>query len=341
MNLLKKAKSNKQNLISIVVTNWNGEDYLEKCIKSLVTQNYDKKEIVLVDNASIDNSVNLVMKKFPMVRIIKNKQNVGFPAGMNIGIKASKGNYILLMNNDTWIKKDFLRKLMKFYDENKYEVIAPLERRYKHEKFNKYNTTIDPLGSPAYYLPIYRKDKLFYLCGVCLFFKKKLYLETKGMDPDFFLYFEDADWFWRLSLFGKQFSYVDDIFIYHASAASAKTDEVIKLRTFKLRNRNIPQMLIKNYSAFALCFIMPLYFIQNLFEMIFFILILKPRIALTYTDGWLFNLKILKRTLKKREWIQKRRVVGDSEIVKKMYIGSGKLLHLIEFIRLGYSYGKK
>ena len=74
---------------------------------------------------------------------------------------------------------------------------------------------------------------------------------------------------------------------------------------------------------------------------IFFILILKPRIALTYTDGWLFNLKILKRTLKKREWIQKRRVVGDSEIVKKMYIGSGKLLHLIEFIRLGYSYGKK
>ena len=81
--------------VSIVVLNWNGKLYLKDCLDSLQKVIYKNLEIIVVDNASIDGSVEFIRKNFPKVKIIKNKKNYGFAKGNNIGFKASKGEYVL------------------------------------------------------------------------------------------------------------------------------------------------------------------------------------------------------------------------------------------------------
>jgi len=169
----------------------------------------------------------------------------------------------------------------------------------------------------------------FYLSGVCLFFSKKLYFKTKGMDNNFFMYFEEVDWFWRLNLLNKKFSYVKDAYIYHYGSGS--TGKGIKYLLFLWRNQNTLQMLLKNYEWFNLLWILPIYIIQNIIEIIFFLIILRPKIAFSYLEGWAFNIKNFSRTMKKRKWVQKNRLNSDWTIIKKMYFGFGKINHLINF----------
>ena len=82
---------NKDVLVSIIVVNWNGKEFIQQCLKSLVSLTYTNFEIILVDNASTDNSVEIIEKNFPNVQLIKNNDNAGFAQGNNIGIKKSKG----------------------------------------------------------------------------------------------------------------------------------------------------------------------------------------------------------------------------------------------------------
>ena len=320
----------KKEFVSAIIVNWNGKKWLKKCLDSLESQSYKKIEIVFVDNASYDGSVQFVKQKFPKIKIIESKKNLGLTKGINLGIAESKGEYLLLINNDAWVGKDFIKSLYEFYIKKDFAVIAPRERRYDKSQDFKCNTTIDISGSPAYFTPTYSSpDKTFYL-SVCFFVSKKEYLYSGGLDTDFFMYFEDVDWFWRLSLFGKKFTYIKDVFIYHAGAGS--TGSGIKYNTFLWRNQNSLQMLIKNYSLSMLLLVLPMYLLQNIFEILFFMLLLKPKIALSYIQGWVFNIRNLRRTIRKRRKIQNRRVVEDPEIIKKMYPGFGKLIFLRNYL---------
>lgn len=319
-------------LISIIIVNYNGKKWLKKLFDSLLAQTYQNFEIILVDNASIDDSISFIKNNYndTRIRIIENDKNLGFSSGNNLGINNCKGELILLLNSDTWVKDDFLNKLYNFYNENNFDVIAPYEHDYEDKKeFSKYSLTIDFFGHPVYLRGEYKKNS--YLSGVCLLFKKKLYKESLGLDNNFFMYIEEVDWFWRLNLLNKSFSYIDDLFVYHAGAGS--TGNGIKYKSFLWRNQNSLQMLLKNYKWFNLLWVLPIYFVQNIFEIIFFIIILKPRIAYSYFQGWWFNVINFSKIMKKREWVQENRLVGDYEIMEKMYIGFGKFYHLINFYK--------
>lgn len=312
--------------ISIIIVNWNGKKWLKKCLNSLKNQTYKNLEIIVVDNASYDDSISYMSKNFPKVKTIRNKKNLGFSSGNNIGIKASLGEYIILLNSDTWVENDFVEKLVKFYKANNFSVISPIETRYFTKEPVAYSATIDPTGAYVYLPPEKRTKKMFFLPGISLFFSKKVYLETKGLDSDFFMYFEDVDWFWRLILLKKTFAYAEGVNIYHLGAGG--TGYRIRYNMFLWRNKNILQMLLKNYSTPTLIIILPIYFVQNIAEIIFFFIILKPKIAFSYIEGWIFNLSHLRQIRRKRVWIQKNRAIGDFEIMKRMYFGSGKLVQL-------------
>ena len=319
----------KKNFISVIIVNWNGKKWFKDCLTSLFNQTFKEIEIVVVDNNSTDDSVEYLKKNFPKVKIIKNKKNMGLSAAFNIGVKKSIGEYILLLNNDTFFKKDFTKKLLNFYKSHNYSVVAPIEKRFNEKEEFKSNTTIDITGSPAYYLPNFsRADKYFYL-SVCFLFSREDYLKSQGLDENYFMYYEDVDWFWRLSLLGKSFTYALDIVIYHAGAGSS--GKGLKLNTFLWRNQNCLQTLIKNYSTLSLVLILPLYLIQNLIEALFFLLILKPNISVSYIRGWAFNVQNINKILRKREWVQKNRRVSDFQIFKKMYPGFGKMLLLYNY----------
>jgi len=130
----------------------------------------------------------------------------------------------------------------------------------------------------------------------------------------------------------KTFSHIPNVNVYHHGAGS--TGAGIKYLSFLWRNQNTLQILLKNYSIITLFLILPIYFIQNILESIFFLLILKPQISLSYLQGWYFNIKYLRRTLAERKWVQNNRRISDLEVMKKMYIGSAKFKHLLEFFKL-------
>jgi GT2 family glycosyltransferase len=322
---------NKKKLITVFTVNWNGKKWLEKFLKSLEAQTYNNLEILVVDNNSTDDSVSYVQKNFPQVKIVQNSTNVGLAKATNIGVENSKGHYVLFINNDTWFEPDFIQMLVDYYEKNDYFVVSAIEKRYFDNEEFICNTTIDITGSPAFYIPtLSRKDKIFYLT-VCFFCSKKDFVDTGRLDENFYMYYEDVDWFWRLTLLGKKFGYVPKCYIHHAGAGS--TGSGLKYSTFLWRNQNTLQALIKNYSLPILILSLPLYILQNIAEIIFFVVLLKPRFALTYIQGWVFIAKNLRSILKKRRNIQKSRVVSDLEILKKMYWGSGKILLLNHFYK--------
>jgi GT2 family glycosyltransferase len=316
-------------LVSIIVLNWNGKQWMDKCLTSIRQQDYQNIETIFVDNRSTDGSVEYLKLKFPWVRVIENDKNYGFAKGNNIGINAAEGELILLLNNDTWIRNDLVSNLVKEKAEKGYDVIAPLEAKYDGLDREPYATTLDILGHPVVIDKPTTEVSSFYLRGVALLFDKDLIDEVGGFDESFFMYVEECDWFWRLNLQKKHFGYSHDNFVYHAGAGS--TGKGIKEKVFLWRNENTPQMLLKNYSFVTLCWVTPLYLVQNFIEIIFFTILMKPKISLTYIRAVIQFASNFNTILARREIVQKNRTVSDSEIIKKMYRGLGKLRHLVKY----------
>lgn len=107
--------------VSIIVLNWNGEELIEGCLSSIV-ENTDSPdyEIIVVDNGSTDGSLDIIEKKFPQVRLIKNKENMGFSYGNNQAFEMSDGDYVFLLNNDSRIlEKNWLTELLKIAESDR------------------------------------------------------------------------------------------------------------------------------------------------------------------------------------------------------------------------------
>ena len=324
----------KESLISVIIVNYNGKKWLKKCFDSLYAQTYKNFEIIFVDNASLDDSVEFVKNNYKdgRIKIIKSDKNLGFAGGNNLGIGKAKGEYILLLNNDTWVENNFLNKMLNSFLNSNYDTMGPIEANYYSKYFKKYSIHLDFFGHLVYLFGENKRQENFYLSGVCLLFKKDTYLTSGGLDNDFFMYAEDCDWFWRLHLLKMKIYQNDNIFVYHAGAGG--TGSGIKYLSFLWRNQNTLKMLLKNYSWYNLLWVLPIYFVQNIFEIIFFLLIFKPKIAYSYIQGWWFNVVNFRKIMQKRKWVQENRLVSDYEIMKKMYIGFGKINHLINFYKM-------
>ena len=320
-----------EKLVSIIIVNWNGKKWIKKCFDSMLLQTYSNFEIIFVDNSSVDDSIEFVKNNYKdkRIKVIKSDKNLGFAGGNNLGIKNSRGELILLLNSDTWIENDFLEKIVSFYKINNFDIIGPVEADYYTKKYYIYTTYLDPFGHFVYMRDGVGGSSSFFLSGACLFFAKNFYYQTRGLDDNFFMYGEDWDWFWKLRLFDKKIFQINSLKVYHAGAGS--TGAGIKYFSFLWRNQNSLQMLLKNYKIYNLLWVLPIYFIQNIFEIIFFLLIFKPKIAYSYIQGWCFNVVNFRKIMQKRKWVQENRLVSDYEIMKKMYIGFGKIKHLIYF----------
>ena len=318
-------QKNKSPLISIIIVNYNGLRFLDKLFESIEAQTYKNIEVIVIDSNSTDGSKSVLQAK-TNIKLIETENN-GYATACNKGISQSNGEFILILNNDTWLDFDFVEQLYNELVNRNLDVIAPREKTYEGENLPFYVNKIDPLGHPIFLFgDKYKNEKPFYLSGVSLLFSKKLYEETGGMDSDFFLYFEETDWFWRLNLLNKTYSYSENVHIYHAGASS--TTHQLKPNSFIWRNQNELQMVLKNYSLLILFFIIPIYVLQNIVEMLFFLLLLKPMISKSYCVGLYYNLKNLPRTAKKRKRIQEKRKINDFQILKRMYIGVAKIHHL-------------
>ena len=102
--------------ISAIVVNWNGRDVLSGCLESLLDQDYQDVEILVVDNGSEDGSQAMVKKEFPAVKLVENEENLGFGPAVNKGFEKAEGDYFIFLNNDLALQPDCLRQLAKLLD---------------------------------------------------------------------------------------------------------------------------------------------------------------------------------------------------------------------------------
>ena len=105
-------------MVSVIVLNYNGQHCIKDCIESLLAQSYTNREFIIVDNGSVDNSLEIIKDFIPRIRVITNSVNVGFTKGNNIGIRAAKGDLISFVNNDTRVHTDWLRHLVNYLKRN-------------------------------------------------------------------------------------------------------------------------------------------------------------------------------------------------------------------------------
>lgn len=321
--------------VTAVVVNYNGRRWLDQCLSSLLEQQDGdvrlNMEVVLVDNASTDDSVVFVQKRFgERVRVVLSDRNGGFAYGTNLGVASARHNIVLLLNADAWIGPTCVAHLVRSAEAGGLDVVAPFEGPYdaseRRPGGSPYVTTIDYFGHPYFSASArWRERPSFYLSGACLLFTRALYRETGGMDSNFFMYCEEVDWFWRLNLAGRTFAHVEGPLVHHAGSEAPST--ALRADVFLWRNQNTLQMLLKNYSPASLAWVLPGYVMQNGLEALALLALGKPALARTYAQGLAFNLRHLRRTLRLRRHVQAQRVVSDRRLRAVMYPGSAKLAH--------------
>lgn len=305
-----------QPLVSAIIVNWNGKQFLDDCISSLLKQTYKNCEIILVDNASTDGSVSYVRKKYPRVRIIKNNKNVGFGNAVNIGIKHAKGYYIIFLNNDLYIEKNCIKNLLKpLENEVKVATVPKVLFFQERNKINSYGNIVNFLG---FAMPKYinqdervasREEET--ACGGLLMVRKEVIEKVGLFDENFFLYHEDHDLSWRLRLYGYKLLVVPGAKVYHKYTFSRTFDK------FYHSEKNRLQLLLKNYSLKTILLLSPAIAFIEVAEIMHSIM-----------NGW-YNKKLssyfeiyrnLPNLLKKRVVVQRNRKINDSEIVR-LFVG--------------------
>jgi len=233
----------------------------------------DRYEIILVDNGSRDGSIDYVKREFPEVKILRLNRNYGFAEGNNKGVKKARGKYIVFLNNDTRVDKDWLRALVESAERNKKAAICTS----KVLDFNKTNILqyaggyLDILGS-SYFRGLGEKDNGQYnkeeeinnAFGCSMLIKREVLDKLEYcFDPRFFLYYEETDLCWRVKLLGYKVIYVPNSVVYHKGAATSSKikDEALfylyrnKFWTFK-KNLSCPlKQIILFIVAFRMFFI--------------------------------------------------------------------------------------
>lgn len=263
--------------VSIVIPNYNGKHFLEDCLRSVFAQNIKDQEVIVVDNGSTDGSLEY-LDNFPEVRVISLDQNYGFCHAVNVGIKASESPFVILLNNDTEVEKDFAAELLRAIKSDK-KIFSCSSRMIQFHN----RAFMDDAGD--YYCALGwafgrgkgrkiedydRPAKIFASCAGAAIYRKEM-LETLGyFDEKHFAYLEDIDIGYRARISGYRNVYEPKAVVYHVgSGFSGSAHNAFKV---KLSSRNNIYLVYKN---------MP--FLQ--------ILLNSPFLLIGFTVKWLFFIK--------------------------------------------------
>jgi GT2 family glycosyltransferase len=302
--------------VSIIILNYNGKDFVLNCLESIYQTKDITFEIILIDNNSEDSSQKSCKEKFPHIILIQNEKNIGMGA-RTIGIKESKGNYIVFLDYDTIVEPLWLKKFIQRFQENGPGLYQPkLLDLDNSNKINSAGNMINPFG-----LGFSRGkgqfdegqfdefEKISYTSGACTFSSAKIMNEIKYVDSIFFLYHDDLDFGWRANLLGYLSFYDPKISVYHYGSPNLKWSS----KKFYYLERNRWICLKTLYSEKTFRKILP-YLILFEIGMFFFLLTKKSTIAKIKSvfSIWKLNQDIEK---KKKETSSFRKI-NDSEVVK-------------------------
>jgi GT2 family glycosyltransferase len=256
-------------LVSVVILNYNGVQWLEPCFNSLRKQTIlDRTEVIMVDNDSTDDSVAVAKRclaGFPMARVIENDTNFGFCKGNNVGGLGAKGHFVLFLNNDTWLEPDCLERLVEETQNAKAAASTPQVLNYNDDSYQDAGFFgFDLFGLPSPSRPVTATREIFIAGGCSYLIERELFLRLGLFDPEFFIYSDDSDLSWRVWIAGRSIVAVPASRLHHRGAAGVNPAGGVKTVEFRttdhkrfLTNRNSLLTLLKN-GRHILLFLVPL-----------------------------------------------------------------------------------
>lgn len=277
--------------ISIIIVNYNTFQHTINCIQSIISETKQfQYEIILVDNASSECPAQHFLDLFPNIVLIENTYNVGFGRANNIGMQKGRGKYFLLLNSDTVIIDHAIDKCLSFYIQHSSLNIGILGCS-QIDEFN--NNAIDyslmynnssllnyVLSNPLckqymarYYIKKHKKDKDYFCVdfvhGAFIMLKREIWEETGGFDPDFFMYYEETEWYYRIKK-KNLIVYLPTIRIKHLQGKSYITNDKLHqmyvsqgLYWYKLGYLRYIIYLFITYLIYVPCW--TLYGVKNIF----------------------------------------------------------------------------
>ena len=224
------------------------------CLDSLAQSDFDSHEVIVIDNGSVDGSREMIEEKYPQVRLIKNRKNMGFAVACNQGIKAATGTYISLLNNDIEVESSWLSKLYEGMERHPECGMGTTKMMFLDQRDVFYNTgdlfhswsAGGGRGQGEKDVGQYdTEDYVFGACAGAGIYRRDFFEQVGIFDEDFFIFAEDVDINMRGQLQGFKCIYLPEAKVYHIGTA---TVGLYSDRYIYLCKRNDIFVLIRNYS---------------------------------------------------------------------------------------------
>ena len=245
--------------VAVVILNWNGKDFLERFLPSVLSSLYQNKQVIVADNASTDGSVQFLAQQYPMVRIIQNSSNEGFARGYNLALKQVEVDYYVLLNSDVEVSPNWIGPVIDLM-ESDISIAACQPKILSYQNKSKFEYAgasggwLDQYGYP------FMRGRIFEVCeedlgqyedavpcfwasGAALFVRAKTYQELGGLDEYFFAHQEEIDLCWRMQLAGYKVYVQPASVVYHVGGGTLPKGNS---RKTYLNFRNNMIMLAKN-----------------------------------------------------------------------------------------------
>ena len=326
-------------LVSIIIPHFNNETILLNCIQSIYNSSYKNFEILIVDNASTDDSIKKAKDKFPSIRIITSNYNSGYAGGCNYGAKEALGEYLFFLNNDTTIDSSCIDELVKqLQHNNKTASVQPKILNMNNKSYFDYAGAcggfMDYLVFPYTRGRIFNtieKDKqqydepkkIFWASGAGFLTRKTVFKNLSGFDNNLFAHMEEIDYHWKSYLAGYDVWVAPSSIIYHLGGGTL--DMQSPQKTY-YNHRNSLVLLLSNYSIIKSIFYfmirLPLEIVSSIKDLINF----KPVHFLNHYKAllWIiFNFSVI---INRRSSIKSIKVKSNELLFKEGLILKSSIL---------------
>jgi len=317
--------------VSIIILNYNGKEFLNDCLNSVIEQSFSDFEIIFIDNASTDGSYEFISENFKETRIksFRTEKNLGFAGGNNYGLKQCGGDYIVLLNNDTIVEKDWLKYLVEIIQQDTKTGIAqslvytegiPLKYYEKNGTVNLFGHNI----MEVFDINDEGIGDIIQATGCSLIVCRELIEKTGGLFPDeYFLYAEDTYLSLKAKFAGYNLLHTSKSIVHHKGSGTTGKQIPSKIYFYQERNRllnfflffdtkfiikYIPLFVLNYKLKFFYCLFSKKYSLRGLFRSYFWFI---------FNIGWMKN---------ERRKIKNFKIKNDNDILKliscKMFNGN-------------------
>ena len=262
--------------VSVVIPNFNGIAFLDSVLASLEGQTLSNFEVILVDNGSTDGSCSFVTANYPWVHLIELSENFGFCGAVNAGIRAAKAPYVLLLNNDTEVKEDFVEEMLAAIrrHKNAFSCGARMVQYHDRDRLDDVGNYYCALGwsfarGRGKDIHAYEtEDKIFSACAGAAIYRKKIIEKIGYFDEEHFAYLEDTDIGYRARIYGYENWYAPKAIVYHVGSGTSGS----RYNQFKTRysSRNNIYLIYKNMPFLQIILNFPFLAAGFLIKFLFF-----------------------------------------------------------------------